>query len=118
MLAAMEAEHERAAGAWQAEWGTLAELLTLTGSAASWAGELVAGLRVHPERMAANLRASATGDQPPPAGIDKLIDRALAAHLSAVQPGGFSTVRPGQGPTAGARGQGPAPDAGARGQLG
>ena len=35
-LAAMEQEHERAAGAWQAEWGTLTELLTLTGSAAAW----------------------------------------------------------------------------------
>ncbi|HEX5195009.1 MAG TPA: lyase family protein [Solirubrobacteraceae bacterium] len=116
MLWAMEAEHERAAGAWQAEWGTLAELLTLTGSAASWTGELVAGLRVHPERMAANLRASATGDQPPPAGIDKLIDRVLTAHLSAVQPGGFSTVRPGQ--AHGARGRDPAPDARMRGQRG
>ena len=28
MLAAMAQEHERAAGAWQAEWGTLSELLS------------------------------------------------------------------------------------------
>ncbi|MGZ4350712.1 MAG: lyase family protein, partial [Solirubrobacteraceae bacterium] len=35
-LAAMEQEHERAAGAWQAEWGTHTELLVLTGSAAAW----------------------------------------------------------------------------------
>jgi len=35
MLAAMEQEYERAAGAWQAEWGTLSELLRLTGSAAA-----------------------------------------------------------------------------------
>jgi 3-carboxy-cis,cis-muconate cycloisomerase len=94
-LAGMEAEHERAAGAWQAEWGTLVQLLTLTGSAACWNAELVAGLRVHAGRMADNLRAAAAGDQPPPAGIDELIDRALAAHLSpAVEPGGFTTVRP------------------------
>ena len=33
---AMEQEHERAAGAWQAEWGTLTDLLRLTGSAAAW----------------------------------------------------------------------------------
>ena len=37
MLVNMEQEHERAAGAWQAEWGTLSELLALTGSAAAWA---------------------------------------------------------------------------------
>jgi 3-carboxy-cis,cis-muconate cycloisomerase len=96
VLAGMEGEHERAAGAWQAEWGTLAQLLTLTGSAADWTAELVANLRVHADRMADNLRMAATADQPPPAGIDELIDRALAAHLSpAVQPGGFTTVRPG-----------------------
>jgi 3-carboxy-cis,cis-muconate cycloisomerase len=95
VLAGMETEHERAAGAWQAEWGTLADLLTLTGSAASWTGSLVGGLRVHADRMAQNLAAAAAGDQPPPAGIDELIDRALAAHLSpAVEPGGFTTSRP------------------------
>jgi 3-carboxy-cis,cis-muconate cycloisomerase len=95
VLAGMETEHERAAGAWQAEWGTLADLLTLTGSAASWTGALVDGLRIHTDRMAANLRTAVTGDQPPPAGIDELIDRALAAHISpAVQAGGFTTARP------------------------
>jgi 3-carboxy-cis,cis-muconate cycloisomerase len=99
VLTGMEVEHERAAGAWQAEWGTLTQLLTLTGSAASWTGELVAGLRVHPDRMAANLRAAATAGRPPPVGIDELIDRALAAHLSpAVEPGGFTTVRPSPDP--------------------
>jgi 3-carboxy-cis,cis-muconate cycloisomerase len=95
VLAGMETEHERAAGAWQAEWGTLADLLTLTGSAASWTGALVRGLRVHTDRMAENVRAAVTGDQPPPAGIDELIDRALAAHISpAMQAGGFTTTRP------------------------
>src|SRR5205085_5293261 len=34
LLAAMEQEHECAAGAWQSEWGTLRELITLTSSAA------------------------------------------------------------------------------------
>ena len=75
VLAGMETEHERAARAWQAEWGTLADLLTLTGSAASWTGTLVHGLHIHTDRMAENLRAAVTGDQPPPAGIDELIDR-------------------------------------------
>jgi 3-carboxy-cis,cis-muconate cycloisomerase len=95
VLAGMETEHERAAGAWQAEWGTLVDLLTLTGSAASWTGALVKGLRVHRDRMAENLRTAVAGDQPPPTGIDELIDRALAAHISpAVEPGGFTTARP------------------------
>ena len=96
VLAGMEIEHERAAGAWQAEWGTLTELLTLTGSAAGWTEQLVTGLHVDAERMALNLRAAAAGSKPPPAGIDELIDRALAAHLSPeIEPGGFTTTRPG-----------------------
>jgi 3-carboxy-cis,cis-muconate cycloisomerase len=109
VLAGMETEHERAAGAWQAEWGTLADLLTLTGSAASWTGALVRGLRVHTERMAENVRAAVAGDQPPPAGIDELIDRALAAHISpAMQAGGFTTARPADPPPRQASG-GPRP---------
>ena len=55
MLAAMEQEHERAAGGWQAEWGTLSELLALTGSAAAWSQDLLSGLRVDTARMRANL---------------------------------------------------------------
>jgi 3-carboxy-cis,cis-muconate cycloisomerase len=114
VLAGMETEHERAAGAWQAEWGTLADLLTLTGSAASWTAALVQGLRIHTDRMAENVRAAVTGDQPPPAGIDELIDRALAAHLSpAVEPGGFTTARP-SGPVPASTGK-PPRQRGARG---
>jgi 3-carboxy-cis,cis-muconate cycloisomerase len=51
MLAAMIQEHERGAGAWQAEWETLPELLRLTGSAAAIVSELLGGLDVHPEKM-------------------------------------------------------------------
>ncbi len=51
MLAAMIQEHERGAGAWQAEWETLPELLRVTGSAASILSELLAGLDVDPEKM-------------------------------------------------------------------
>ena len=46
LLAAMEQEHERAAGAWQAEWGTLSELLALTGSAAAWGRDWSTGWRL------------------------------------------------------------------------
>jgi 3-carboxy-cis,cis-muconate cycloisomerase len=79
-LAAMEQEHERAAGAWQSEWGTYTELLGLTGSATAWTRELLQNLTVDPERMRANLAAAATGDQPIPEGAGELVDRALEAH--------------------------------------
>jgi 3-carboxy-cis,cis-muconate cycloisomerase len=79
-MAAMEQEHERAAGAWQAEWGTYGELLTLTGSATAWGRELLEGLIVDPERMRANLASAAGGDAPVPEGASELIDRALEAH--------------------------------------
>jgi 3-carboxy-cis,cis-muconate cycloisomerase len=58
LAAAGEQEHQRAAGAWHAEWQPLAELLMLTGSAASWAVDLLGGLIVDPARMSANLRAA------------------------------------------------------------
>jgi 3-carboxy-cis,cis-muconate cycloisomerase len=55
MLASMAQEHERAAGAWQAESETLSDLLRLTGSAAATLRELLEGLEVDTERMRANL---------------------------------------------------------------
>jgi 3-carboxy-cis,cis-muconate cycloisomerase len=55
LLAAMEHEHERAAGAWHAEWPALRELLRGTGSAASWLRECLEHLEVDPERMRSNL---------------------------------------------------------------
>ena len=53
--ARMEHEHERAAGAWHAEWAPLRELLRGTGSAAAWLRECLEHLEVDPERMRANL---------------------------------------------------------------
>ncbi len=79
-LAAMEAEHERPAGAWQSEWGTYTDLLSLTGSATAWSRELLENLVVDPERMSANLAAAATGDQSVDDGAGQLVDRALEAH--------------------------------------
>jgi 3-carboxy-cis,cis-muconate cycloisomerase len=58
LAAAGEQEHQRAAGAWHAEWEPLADLLTVTGSAASWAADLLGGLIVDPDRMSANLAAA------------------------------------------------------------
>lgn len=58
IMASMVQEHERAAGAWQAEWEPLLELLRLTGSAASALRELLQGLDVDAERMRADLEAT------------------------------------------------------------
>ncbi len=58
LAAAGEQEHQRAAGAWHAEWEPLADLLTVTGSAAAWAADLLANLVVDPARMGANLAAA------------------------------------------------------------
>jgi 3-carboxy-cis,cis-muconate cycloisomerase len=55
LAAAAEQEHQRAAGAWHAEWEPFSDLLRLTGSAASWGAELLAGLEVDPARMRQNL---------------------------------------------------------------
>jgi len=58
LTAAAEQEHQRAAGAWHSEWEPFSGLLRLTGSAASWGTELLAGLTVDPARMRANLDAA------------------------------------------------------------
>jgi len=55
LYGAMAGEHERAAGAWHAEWEALSEALALTGGAAAAVRETVEGLQVYPERMRRNL---------------------------------------------------------------
>jgi 3-carboxy-cis,cis-muconate cycloisomerase len=50
-----ELEHERAAGAWHAEWGALSDALALTGGALAAARECLAGLDVDVERMRSNM---------------------------------------------------------------
>jgi 3-carboxy-cis,cis-muconate cycloisomerase len=75
MLAAMVQEHERGAGAWQAEWDTLLELLRLTGSGAAIARELLAGLEVDPEKMRSDM--DLTGGLV----MSESVAAALAPHL-------------------------------------
>jgi 3-carboxy-cis,cis-muconate cycloisomerase len=70
LAGAAEQEHQRAAGAWHAEWHPVSQLLRLTGSAASWCADLLAGLEVDEAAMRANL--AATGGLP------------LAEHVTAV----------------------------------
>ena len=80
LLTAPAHEHERAAGAWHAEWEPLREALALTGGAAAAVRDALDGLEVHADRMRANLEGLAeagvaTGDV---GAADALIDRALA----------------------------------------
>jgi len=77
LLAAMEQEHERAAGAWHAEWAPLRALLVSTGSAAAWLRRSLEGLEVDAERMRANLHDPDDGAV---AAAAVLVDRALAAR--------------------------------------
>ena len=58
LTAAAEQEHQRAAGAWHAEWQPLSALLRLTATAASWCADLLAGLEVDAGAMRANLDAA------------------------------------------------------------
>jgi 3-carboxy-cis,cis-muconate cycloisomerase len=58
LQAAMAQEHERAAGAWHAEWETISDALALTGGAAAAMREVMEGLEVRPDRMRENLDAT------------------------------------------------------------
>ena len=81
LAAAAEQEHQRAAGAWHAEWETLTDLLRLTGSAAGWTAQMLTGLRADPARMRANLDAA--GGLPLAESVAALLAPALgriAAH--------------------------------------
>ena len=55
LLASAEQEHQRAAGAWHAEWQPYSHLLQLAVSAAAWMRDLLTNLKVDKARMAANL---------------------------------------------------------------
>jgi 3-carboxy-cis,cis-muconate cycloisomerase len=55
LFAAVEQEHERAAGAWHVEWGALSDALAYTGGAVGWMRETLDGLEVDEERMLANV---------------------------------------------------------------
>ena len=55
LLAAMIQEHERAAGAWHAEWRPLSDLLETVGSAAAWIRDCLEHVEIDAEAMRANL---------------------------------------------------------------
>jgi 3-carboxy-cis,cis-muconate cycloisomerase len=58
LQAAMAQEHERAVGAWHAEWETLSDALALTGGAVAAVREVMEGLEVYPDSMRVNLDAT------------------------------------------------------------
>jgi 3-carboxy-cis,cis-muconate cycloisomerase len=58
LVASAEQEHQRAAGAWHAEWQPFGHLLRIASSAAAWANDLLSHLGVDSARMAANLTAA------------------------------------------------------------
>jgi len=74
LFSSMAQEHQRAAGAWHAEWETLSDLLSCTGTAAAWLRDCLASLQIDAARMAATLASS------PAVGSDR-VAAALAAPL-------------------------------------
>ncbi|WP_405140796.1 3-carboxy-cis,cis-muconate cycloisomerase [Sphaerisporangium sp. NBC_01403] len=79
LQSSLVSEHERATGAWHAEWMPFRECLRLTGGAAELAAELCAGLVISPGRMRANL--AVTGELSGGLGASgDLVDRALEAY--------------------------------------
>ena len=73
-----EHEHERAAGAWHAEWPALSTALAYAGGSAAAARACLEGLDVHPERMGANLAE----DERDVGSAESFVDRALARYES------------------------------------
>ena len=84
-------EHERAAGAWHAEWHALTTALAATGSAAAAVRRSLTGLEIDADRMRANIDAGTLAEaerlgidaQRPEdylGSVDAFVDRALALH--------------------------------------
>ena len=57
LSAAAGHEHERAAGAWHAEWAPLRDLFVAVGSAGEWLVDCLTTLEVDRDRMRANISA-------------------------------------------------------------
>jgi 3-carboxy-cis,cis-muconate cycloisomerase len=98
LLANGEHEHERAAGAWQAEWTALTEALALTGGALAAVRASLATLEVDAERMRANMsgdllsEARAVGADGDYLGAaPAFVDRVLAAGREATRGEGVDT---------------------------
>ncbi len=96
LTTALVQEHERAAGAWHAEWGALADALAFTGGALASLRRTLEGLEVDAQRMRENIRTETvseagrfalTPDAPEEyLGVaDALVDRALAVYRADIK---------------------------------
>ncbi len=72
LLTSGDYEHERAAGAWQAEWPALSTALAFAGGAAAAAHECLDALEVRPERMRENMTEALFSER------DAFVERGLA----------------------------------------
>jgi 3-carboxy-cis,cis-muconate cycloisomerase len=78
LLGAMDQEHERAAGNWQAEAATWPALMLAASGGIAAMAEALSGLEVKPEQMAKNLEL--LQDKTLPEAVGPLIARALEDH--------------------------------------
>jgi 3-carboxy-cis,cis-muconate cycloisomerase len=76
LFAAMDQEHERAAGGWQAETATWPALMLCASGGLAAMAEATSGLIVHAERMAENLRLA------PPEAVSKNVAEIILAALA------------------------------------
>jgi len=83
LLAGMHQEHERAAGAWHAEWEALSDLLRCTGSAAAWLRDAVEHLVVDTTRMREGLAGASLGSEGVAGALTGALGRARAHDLVA-----------------------------------
>jgi adenylosuccinate lyase len=74
LLTSGDYEHERAAGAWQAEWPALSAALAYAGGAAAAARRSLEGLQVNAARMEESVAGEDTGS------AEALVDRALSHY--------------------------------------
>jgi 3-carboxy-cis,cis-muconate cycloisomerase len=63
LSASLVGEHERAAGAWQAEWAALSDALAYTGGAAAAVRRVLEGLEVDADRMRENLAGETVAER-------------------------------------------------------
>ncbi len=78
LLAAQDQEHERAAGAWQAEAATWPALMLAASGGLAAMAEALAGLEIFPEAMKKNL--ALVSDSVIPPAVSTMIERALQDH--------------------------------------
>jgi 3-carboxy-cis,cis-muconate cycloisomerase len=81
LFAGMPQELQRAAGRWQAEWGTMTDLLRLVGGTAHHTASAVTGLLVDRDRMRQHVDdLVAAGGEANVGSAGVFVDRALAEH--------------------------------------